>query len=310
MRRARSSAQTPPESAANSRVYARRCAEASTHAACMRSRHGQSTVEYIALIGCVVTVLALGVVTLPAHDIVAVTISVFETNEPTKASAAALAFVDQAIIGEGPTINDAITRLGYEVGQDEARALVLAHVRRAAGAPHARGRLRPLTDPAWALARAEFNGVGPSVTDGAWSSESTRAESTMRLVAARDEQRWLHAQSPTLARTAVDLGTAGVVGLISAINPATAVAGIVIGAGVAAAESATRGTPAGSRDNDVIICRFVWRTNETTAIWAEHHPLEASRLRLGTHIAAVDISVIRAGRLIQHDVIWSNARVC
>ena len=84
----------------------------------------------------------------------------------------------------------------------------------------------------------------------------------------------------------------------------------MIGAGTAAAETGTRGTPAGSREDDVIICRFVWRTNEATATWIDHNPLEATRLSLGTPIAAVDIAVVRAGHLIEHALVWSHAVSC
>ena len=107
-----------------------------------------------------------------------------------------------------------------------------------------------------------------------------------------------------------ELGTSGVVTLISSINPATAAAAIVIGAGAAAAETVKRGTPAGSREGDIIICRFVWRTNHATATWVDHHPLEATRLRLGTQIAAVEIAVVRAGHLIEHELVWSHAVSC
>ncbi|MEI6625976.1 MAG: hypothetical protein WCO40_06500 [Thermoleophilia bacterium] len=276
----------------------------------MRSRRGQSTVEYVALVGCVAALLAIGATTLPASGIVAAAQSVFDRSEPPMASPAALAFVDAALTGSGPTINDAIERLGQEIGPTEARALVLSHTLRAATPPAATGRLRPLTDPAWALARSEFNGVGPSVTSEAWSNEAPRATRTLWLVSADDERRWLASQSTSGAAKAIELGTSGVVSLLSSINPATAATTIVIGAGAAAVDSASRGTPAGSRDGDVIICRFVWRTNEATSMWTDHHPLESSRLRLGVRIAAVDISVVRAGHLIEHDVVWSHATTC
>lgn len=276
----------------------------------MRLQCGQSTVEYVALIGCVSALLAIGAATLSTGRIIAAAQSVVDRSEPSSASPAALAFVDAALAGSGPTINDAINRLGQEIGPVEARALVLAHALRADSPALVTGRLRPLTDPAWSLARAEFNGVGPSVTIGAWSRESDRASTTIRLVSSGDEQRWLDAQSPTLASNAVDLGTSGVVGLVSSINPATAVAAIVIGAGAASADSASHGTPAGSRAGDLIICRYVWRTNAATPHWLDRHPLEASRLRIGTPIAAVDIAVVRAGQLIEHDLIWSHAIAC
>jgi len=281
-----------------------------THAAPMRSQRGQSTVEYVALVGCVTALLVIGATTLPVSGIVAAVQSVFDHSEPLTASPAALAFVDAALTGSGPTINDAIERLGQEIGPTEARALVLSHALRAATPPAATGRLRPLTDPAWALARAEFNGVGPSVTSGVWSNEAPRATRTLRLVSADDERRWLASQSTSQASKAIELGTSGVVSLISSINPATAAAAIVISAGAAAAETATRGTPAGSREGDVIICRFVWRTNHATAMWIDHHPLEATRLRLGAPIPAVDIAVVRAGHLIEHELVWSHAVSC
>lgn len=260
--------------------------------------------------GCVAALLAIGAATLPVGSIVSATQAAFTPEKTPMASPAALAFVDQALAGSGPTLNDAIVRLGREVGPSEARALVLAHVLRVDAPVLATGRLRPLTDPAWSLARAELNGVGPSTTLGAWSSESVRAATTIRLVSAGDEQRWIDAQSPTLASNAVTLGTSGVVSLLSSINPATAVTAVVIGAGAAAADSTSHGTPAGSRAGDVIICRFVWRRNEVTSEWSEQHPFEVSRLRIGTPIAAVDIAIVRAGHLIEHDVIWSHAVAC
>ena len=301
---------TSPLIALNPCVTTRLRPSMSTHAAPMRSQRGQSTVEYVALVGCVAALLAIGATTLPASGIVAAAQSVFDRSEPPMASPAALAFVDAALSGSGPTINDAIERLGHEIGPTEARALVLSHASRAATPPAVTGRLRPLTDPAWALARAEFNGVGPSVTSEAWSNESPRATRTLRLVSADDELRWLASQSTSGAARAIEFGTSGVVSLISSINPATAAAAIVIGAGAAAAETASRGTPAGSREGDVIICRFVWRTNDATAAWIYDHPLEATRLRLGTPIAAVDIAVVRAGHLIEHELVSSHAVSC
>ncbi len=296
--------------ALNPRVITRRRAHSSAHAARMRMSTGQSSVEYVALIGCVVALVALGAVMIPASGVVAAVQSAFSGTEPPAASPAALAFVDQAVAGSGPTINDAIGRLGQEIGPAEARALVLAHVLRTDAPLTPTGRLRPLADPSWSLARAEFDGRGPSVTSGVWSLETPRAATTIRLISAGDEQRWLASQSPTLARSAIELGASGVVNLISSINPATAAAAIVIGAGAAAVDSATRGTPAGSRDGDVIICRFVFRINQATATWTDQHPLESSRLRLDTNIAAVDISVVRAGHLIERDVMWSHATAC
>jgi hypothetical protein len=276
----------------------------------MRSQRGQSTIEYVALVGCVAALLAIGAATLPATGIVAAVQSVFDRSELPTASPAALAYVDAAITGSGPTINDAIERLSQEIGPSEARALVLAHALRAVTPPATTGRLRPITDPSWALARTEFNGVGPSVTSGAWSYEAPRATRTLRLVSADDERRWLASQSASGASRAVELGTSGVVTLLSSINPATVAAAIVLGAGAAAAETVTRGTPAGSREGDAIVCRFVWRTNEATAAWISDHPLEATRLRLGTQIAAVDIAVVRAGHLIEHELVWSHAVSC
>ena len=260
--------------------------------------------------GCVAALLAIGAATLPVGSIVSSIQAAVTPEETPMASPAALAFVDQALVGSGPTINDAIARLGQEIGPAEARALVLAHALRTDTPLIAIGQLRPLADPSWSLARDEFDGLGPSVTRGAWSSETSRSATTIRLISAGDEQRWLASQSPTLARSAIELGTSGVVSLLSSINPATAATTIVIGAGAAAVDSASRGTPAGSRDGDVIICRFVWRTNEATSMWTDHHPLESSRLRLGVRIAAVDISVVRAGHLIEHDVVWSHATTC
>jgi len=276
----------------------------------MRSRSGQSTVEYLALMGCVAALLAIGAATLPVGSIVSSIHAAVTPEETPMASPAALAFVDQALVGSGPTINDAIARLGQEIGPAEARALVLAHALRTDTPLIVVGQLRPLADPSWSLARDEFDGLGPSVTRGAWSSETSRSATTIRLISAGDEQRWLASQSPTLARSAIELGTSGFVSLLSSINPATATAAILIGAGTAAVGSAPRGTPAGSREDDVIICRFVWRTNHATAMWVDHHPLEATRLRLGTPIPTVDIAVVRSGHLIEHELVWSHAVSC
>ena len=299
-----------PHIALNPRVITRRRCSVPPHAAPMRSHTGQSSIEYVALIGCVVALCSLGAMTIPASGVVATIQSAFSPTETPMASPSALAFVDRALAGSGPTINDAIVRLGHEVGPAEARAFVLDHALRTDTPRIAVGRLRPLADPSWSIARSEFDGLGPSVTSGAWSRETPRAATTIRLVSAGDEQRWLASQAPTLARSAIDLGTSGVVSLISSINPATAAAALVIGAGSAAVDSAARGTPAGSRDGDVIICRFVWRINEATSAWIDHHSLESSRLRLGKPIPAVDISVVRAGHPIEHDVVWSHATVC
>ncbi|MBJ7334521.1 MAG: hypothetical protein JHD05_07880, partial [Thermoleophilia bacterium] len=82
----------------------------------MRSQRGQSTVEYVTLVGCVAALLAIGATTLPASGIVAAVQSVFDRSEPPTASPAALAYVDAAMTGSGPTINDAIERLSQEIG--------------------------------------------------------------------------------------------------------------------------------------------------------------------------------------------------
>jgi hypothetical protein len=108
----------------------------------------------------------------------------------------------------------------------------------------------------------------------------------------------------------VSLGTAAAVGIAGSVNPATAVAVAVIDAEAAAAEHPQVGIPSGSREGDVVLCRFVWRRNRATPAWTSTHPVEALRLALDERLPAVVLTVVRGGRVLSHDVVRTHAATC
>ena len=283
----------------------------------MRHRSGQGTVEYLTLVGCVAAVLCAAAATIDpglTAQLVARASSALTLGRAPQPSARALAFTDRAIAGSpdgsGPGLRDAMLRLAAEIGPAAARALVVERaLQRYLPSPVA-GRLAPLTDPSLALARPDLNGLGTTTVDGAWSSEEPRSASTLRIVDDATEIAWTARLEPSLPERAIDLATAGLVAAGSAINPAAAAAAIILGAGVAATETAEAGISAGARADDAIVCRFVWRTNHADPGWVDAHLAEALRLRLDERVPAVDLSVVRCGRVITRSVVWSRATSC
>ena len=283
----------------------------------MGNRQGQATVEYIALIGGAAALFAVAAIAInpaTATRIAASVRDVFVENSMPEPSRAAILFADRAIAGtrdgSAPALHDAIQRLTTEVGATNARRIVQDRaLQRYLPAPAA-GRQRPLADPSLALARPELNGLGPTLLPNAWSTEDMRAAPTIRLVGGEQELQWERRLIPSTGQRVVELGTSAVVAVAGALNPAVAVAAITVGAGLAAAETPLRGIPAGAREDDVVVCRFVWRTNHAAAGWNTAHPFEASRLRLNKRMAAVDISVFRAGVSIVREIVWNDATTC
>ncbi len=283
----------------------------------MQNHRGQSTVEYIAILACAVALFATGAL-LVRTGLVA---GLFAALQATRggavddaASPAAIAFIDQALAPSNataaPLLQDAIVRLGAEVGPSTARAIALDHALRRYLPIATAIRLKPLADPSYALARPAYDGNGASTIQSAWSIETPRSPPAIRLVSLADEQRWSATQQPSDAERVVELGTAGLAGLASAIAPPFAVAMVALDVVGAAATTPQRGTPAASREGDIIVCRFVWRTNRATAAWIDQHPVEAVHLQLGERLPAVVLTVHRSGQLLQQSVVRSDATTC
>ena len=281
----------------------------------MPLRRAQATTELIAVIG-VIVLLVLVAASAGAFSwlpgAVREAVRSFDGGVAEPPPAAAITFLEQAIARpagtDGPLVQDAIARLAVAIGPERARAIAIDRILRRYGtAP--RGRQRALGDPSWALAVPAFNGAGAG-TDAVWSEESPRAPTVARLRTAADERRWQAAQAPSTADRVVSLGTAAAVGIAASVNPATAVAVAVIDAEAAAAEHVQVGVPSGSREGDVVLCRFVWRRNGATPTWISTHPVEALRLALDERLPAVVLTVVRGGRVLSHDVVRSHAATC
>lgn len=281
----------------------------------MRSRSGQATIEAVAVVGIVVALVAAATATgalawLPTTLSRAVNTGASEAaREPTSGD---IAFLDRAIArapeADGPMLRDAIIRLSRSVGPAEARALALSHLaRRYATTPT--GRLRALGDLSLLLARPEYGGLGAG-TAAVWSEESPRAAPVVRIVAPGDEQRWQRSQRAGYAERAVELGVTGVVALAGLLVPVTSLAAIGISAGAAAMDVEGTAIPSGSREDDVLVCRFVWRRNRAVPGWAAAHPVDALRLALDRRLPAVELIVVRAGTVLSHDVVRSDAATC
>jgi hypothetical protein len=282
----------------------------------MHAQRAQATLEsvvIVALVGAVLTAAAAGgaFAWLPPLVLRAAAVPL-ERPAASRLPADELAFLERALArppsADGPLVRDAIARLAGSVGPQAARAIAIDHALRRYALPP-RGRRRALADPSWSLARPDLNGVGPG-TPLLWSEETPRAPSVLRLRTPADERRWRAAQSPTTAERVVEFGSAGIAAVLASINPATSAAAAAIEAGTAAAETPTRGIPSGSRDDDVVICRFVWRRNVAVPGWAAEHPVDALRLALGERLPAVELIVIRGGSILSRDVVRSHAETC
>lgn len=281
----------------------------------MRTRTAQATIEAVAILAVVVALVAAvaaagGFALLPhALGRAATVLSAHDQSGPTSAD---IAFLDRAIArdldDDGPMLRDAIVRLAQSIGPAAARAMAIDHVQRQYTPLHA-SRLRALGDPSFSLARPAFSGVG-SGTREVWSEETPRAPTAVRIVTAEDESRWRSRQRTTLATRAVELGVSGAVALAGAVSPVTAPVSIGLGAAAAAMDVTGIAIPSGSREDDVLLCRFVWRRNRAQPRWVEEHPADALRLALGRRVPAVELTVIRGGSVLTRDVVRSDATTC
>lgn len=279
----------------------------------MGRRRGQSTIE---LVGLALVVGALATVGLAAARgdlgpaVAAALRGLAPRDAPPEPSAAALAFLDRSLTAadDAPAVGDAVLRLRVEIGPERAAALALERALRR-HLPHAGARTRALADPALALARPDLNGVG-APDAGVWSRTEERAAPTARLVDAEAERAWRSSLVPSRPKRITDAAASGAAAAFGALNPAAAAAVLVAGAMTAAGADVPRGAPPGAREDDLLLCRPVWRTNRATPEWVDAHPHEATRLHLGERFAAVELTVVRAGRVIQQAVVRSDATRC
>lgn len=281
----------------------------------MRARTAQATIETMAALAVVIALVATlsatgGFAWLPqtlGH--VAAALAPRDPSGPTPAD---IAFLDRAIArdrdADGPMLRDAMLRLARKIGPAAARAMAIDHLLRQY-APLPTSRLRALGDPSFSLARPAFSGAGAGTRD-VWSDEAPRAPSTVRIVTAADESRWRGAQRATLATRAVELGVSGAVALAGAVSPVTTPVSIGLGAAAAAMDVTGIAIPGGSREDDVLLCRFVWRRNHAQPGWVSRHPADALRLALGQRMPAVELTVIRGGTVLSRDVVRSHATTC
>ena len=281
----------------------------------MDTRRGQATIELVA----VVAIVAAGIVALAAGGAfgwlpraIGAAAAAVSGEDAAPVPFDDVRFLDRAIARgpdpDGPMLHDGIIRLAQSIGPTAARALAISHLlRRYAIAPT--GRRRALGDPSLGLARPEYDGVGPGTGD-VWSDEQPRAPSAARIITAADERRWESAQRTTIAERAVELGASGAVSLAGMLNPETSLASAVIGVGATALDVDGIAIPSGSREDDVLVCRFVWRRNRAVPGWATAHPADALRLALGHPQPAVELTVIRAGAILSRDVVRSHATAC
>jgi hypothetical protein len=280
----------------------------------MHARRAQATIEALAVLGLAIALVAA----LAAAGAFAWLPQTLERATAAIAPASAglqgadLAFLDRAIARQpnedGPMLRDAMLRLGQTMGPAAARAITIDHLQRQY-APVLTGRLRALGDPSLALARPSFNGAGAG-TSAVWSDEAVRGPSVVRIVTAEDEQHWRGSQRTTLATHAVDLGVTGAVTLAGAVVPVTAPVAVGIGAGAAAMDVQSIAIPGGSREDDVLICRFVWRRNHARPGWVAAHPADALRLAIDQRLPAVELTVVRGGTVLSRDVVRSRATTC
>ncbi len=281
----------------------------------MSQRRGQSTVEAIALavlVGAALTATALAVRGGSAEQAAALIAARLGAGPPPAPSPAALAFVGRALAPDprAPALHDAVARLAAEVGAARAHAVAIDAIATRHLPPAPGGRVEALADPSFALARPDLDGVGAPADPGVWAEESPRAAPSIRIAGRDTERAWRATLDPGLAERAVDGAAATAASAFSSLNPAAAVAVMGTSALTAAGRDPARGAPAGAREDDVLVCRPVWRVNRATPDWARRNPHAAARLSLGRRHPAVDLLVVRAGRVIQRAVVRSDATRC
>jgi hypothetical protein len=279
----------------------------------MGPRRGQSTIEFVGLALVVGALVAVGLAAARGDLGPAVALALrglAGRDAPPAPSAAALAYLDRSLTAsdDAPAVGDAILRLGGEIGPERAAALALERALRR-HLPRAGARARALADPAFALARPDLDGAGPPTAD-VWSDRAPRAAPSARIVDAAAERAWRASLVPAHPQRIADAAASGAAAAFGALNPAAAAAVLAIGAITAAGADLPRGAPPGSRDGDLVLCAPVWRINRATPIWADGHPHETLRLRLGERVAAVELTVVRAGTVIQRAVVRSDATRC
>lgn len=281
----------------------------------MGHRRGQSTVEAIALavlVGAALTATALAVRSGSAERAAALIAARLGAGPPPAPSPAALAFLERALAPDprAPALHDAVGRLAAEVGAGRAHALAVDAVAVRHLPPAPTGRVEALADPSLALARPDLDGVGAPAEPGVWAEESPRAAPSIRIAGPEAERAWRAALDPGLAERAIDGAAATAASAFSSLNPAAAAAVMGTSALTAAGRDPEHGAPAGAREDDVLLCRPVWRVNRATPDWVRRHPHAAARLALGRRHPAVELVVVRAGHVIQRALVRSDATRC
>ena len=277
----------------------------------MRQRTGQAAAEVITI---TLIVIALALV-LAANGAFAwlpgLVAQAFGDGDRPPAPPPALAYLDRAVArtdATGPPLHDAILRLAQVVGPERARALAVDRLLRRYAVSFG-SRREALADPSWALADPRFDGIGPAM-GAVWSHEEPRAPSTVRIVDRRAEQAWWQRQRPSTPSRVVAVGTTAVIGAATAIAPVLSLPVALLDATAAALGPTGAAIPAGSREDDAVICRFVWRRNVAEDGWAPAHAIAAGRLQLGQRVPAVELTVVRAGQIEAHVVVRSHATTC
>ncbi len=285
----------------------------------MRTTRGQGTIEYAALLGAV-ALLMVGAAVL-RHDpglprrIAAQFSATVGSTSPRGPSAEARAALDAALgadlSGRAPALRDAALRLADEIGPEAARALVLDEALRRHLPPVRAVRWEPIADPSLADDRPDLDGIGPMIDPGVWSTERERGAPTVHLVDRMDEDTWRASLVPSRTQRAVEGAPRAAIAIARLIQPGISTAVMVSDATTAALGPAPlSGIPPGSREDDLILCRPVWRTNHATPAWQAANPFLADRLRIGRRRPALDVRVVRHGRTIAHMVIWHDGTGC
>lgn len=276
--------------------------------------------EFAALVGAVAIVMVVAATWSAAPDLPArVALGIGDAfgldGGPQDPSAGALASLDAALSadlgGRAPTLGDAERRLAAEIGANAARALVVTEALRRHLPPVRAVRWEPLADASLAADRPDLDGVGPMVGRGVWSDEGARGTPSVRIVRRADEEHWRERLSPTGPRRAIEGAPRALATIARLIQPGISTAVMVTDATTAALRPPPPvGIPPGSREDDLVICRPVWRTNRSTSTWRADNPFLADRLQLDRTRPALDVRVVRHGRTIAHTVLWHDGTHC